>query len=162
MSDNSAVDRYTFERLDKYNTNLPRMKVYYCPYNGGEIHMIVLGGSADLMITPTMDGCSFGVGSATSEKYRLVGHVNVTRPPSAENPSAVAIHEQDEMLRSAMPGGSILSGTDYRAFGTAECGTTIGIRNHASGDWRFYVQNWNRPTGTTQYYLRNPPFRQFA
>ncbi len=162
IGSDKKIDMYSVEQVSKWNAGLPKLKIYYCHYETDAIHTIIVDDEANLMLTPTMDGCSFGVGSATRSGARLVGHVNVTRNKGGEAGSLEAIKQQDDMIKEAMPNAALMSGGEYRPFGNPDAGTTIGVRNTANGQWRFYTQFWYRPPSTTQYYLKQPSFRRFA
>lgn len=160
LADNSPCEVYSLERPDAWNSALPEFKAYFCFYEADEFHMLVVDRSADLMFTPRMDGCSFGVGSATDTGARLVGHVNVSRTENTPEGQRQQTRTQKEMLREAMPGASIMSPKQYMPFGSGQAGTTVGVRSRDSGQWSFYTQVWKRVAST--YQLCDPPVIRFA
>jgi hypothetical protein len=160
LADNAPCDVYSLERPDAWNTALPEFKAYFCFYEPDEFHMLVVDRYADLMFTPRMDGCSFGVGSATDTGARLVGHVNVSRTENTAEGQRQQTRTQKEMLREAMPGASIMSPKQYMPFGSGQAGTTVGVRDPGSGQWSFYTQVWKRVSSS--YQLCDPAVIRFA
>ncbi len=131
------------------NTQIP---AYFCPYNGNATYGTVVAGGADLAFTTQMDGCSFGVGSATATGDRLVFHANTAAP----TPGAQA-NAQDQQLRTAFQGqntqiATIWGPADYRVSrgGTSYKATTFGVRtpgaNGGAHIWRFYSQRYTLDT----------------
>lgn len=160
MASNTPCDQYLIERADSYNTDLEGLDVYFCYYAPDETHMMVVDDQADLMLTPTMNGCSFGVGSPASNGARLVGHANVSRNANTQQGAALQASSQDRLLRSAMNDVLLMSPDQYAPFGSGASGTTIGVRNAGSGRWSFYTQTWRR--AGTIYSLQVPAVVQFA
>lgn len=54
---------------------------YWCPYGENKTCKVMLGNDARLMITPLMNGCSFGLGSYNNGGGRLVMHGNNVNAP---------------------------------------------------------------------------------
>ena len=50
---------------------------YWCPDEANALQQVTLSNKANFMFTAKMDGCTFGVGSVTPSKDRLVCHVNL-------------------------------------------------------------------------------------
>jgi hypothetical protein len=61
-------------RWDRGNND--EIRGYWCPYRAEDCLGTMVGNEADYMFTATMNGCSFGVGSATSDGSRAVYHAN--------------------------------------------------------------------------------------
>jgi hypothetical protein len=128
---------YMIEKADNWNTKWPRFKSYFCFYEPDEMHILVVDKAADIMLTPTMNGCSFGVGSATETGARLVSHVNES-PVQGKQVQAV---NQAEMLKAGLGTPDIMGPDTYMTKDNIR-GTTIGFRRN--GQWSFFMQNWKQ------------------
>jgi len=56
-----------------------RFDAFFCPYENDRTHFVTLSNEASFMFTPTMDGCSFGIGSPSNNGTVIVGHSNAQR-----------------------------------------------------------------------------------
>lgn len=123
---------------------------YICDYKTGEINYQVLGPEANFCFTTTMNGCTFGIGSPTSDGSVLVSHANmaVPRVPTAETkalgPGLVPPGDQAErqlVVARALhgPGASYLTPDVYRHDHANV--TLVGGRT-STGAWKFYYQRW--------------------
>jgi len=154
VSNGSVCDIYRLEKPDAWNgANAEGDFVgYFCYYETDEVHLLVVDKDADLMFTPTMNGCSFGVGAANAKGARMVGHANVSRVDSTAHGFNGQVNTQNAQLTSAMPHGTIMDSHAYTPFGTGQSGTTFGIRNSGTGTWGFFTQVWKREGTTYQHY----------
>jgi hypothetical protein len=130
---------------DKY-TDAPRFNAYYCHYDTEETFDLMLspGGDVHLMLTPKMDGCSFGVGSETSSGGRRVAHANVSRTASTPEGIKEQGVTQASNLGKVIDKPKIIGPEDY--VGPDVAGTTVGV--WGGGHWSFFMQVWKRPTST--------------
>lgn len=123
--------------------NTTYLPVYFCPYSDNESHSIVLGDNADFMFTTNMDGCTFGIGSATPTGARRVAHINLRDHGALSHADqrgtlhvgglADAMVDPDRYMKSShLP----------QARHTEIMVTTVGIRNTGNGQWNFYYQQY--------------------
>lgn len=122
--------------------NTTYLPVYFCPYGDDEMHSIVVDQAADFMFTTNMDGCSFGVGSATPTGARRVAHVNLRSQAHAHAAQRGTLHlgaltdaivDPERYMKS--------SHVPTANYGEIKA-TTIGVRNTGNGQWRFYYQQF--------------------
>jgi hypothetical protein len=118
---------------------------YRCHYSSDSTFSLTLesGGDLYLMVTPAMNGCSFGVGSPTNSGARTVAHSNVSRTANTSQCTQRRGIAQATNLTVAIkdPNPSIIGPTDYvrdKVFGT-----TVGVWN--GNQWKFFMQVWKRP-----------------
>lgn len=117
-----------------------KFRAFWCHYSSDELHMQVVDNSADYMFTPVMDGCTFGIGTETSNGARMVGHVNVSRPSSDSAGFATQMKQQQDIMGAAIPSAALLEPSVYSPLGSGQKATTFGLRDRASGKWSFYTQ----------------------
>jgi hypothetical protein len=123
---------------------------YICDYKAGEINYQVLGREANFCFTTIMNGCTFGIGSPTSDGSVLVSHANMAVPsvPTAETkalgpglapPGSQA--ERQLAVAKALhgPGASYLTPDVYRH---EHANVTLFGGRTSSGAWKFYYQRW--------------------
>ncbi len=129
-------------------------KMYFCYYEPDEVHLLVVDKGANLMFTPTMNGCSFGVGSEAKGGARMVGHVNESREEATEKGAIKQAENQQAMLTAALFASkpSIMGPETYTPFGSGLSGTTFGVRDAKTDSWSFYTQVWKR-VSASEYYL---------
>lgn len=138
-----AIDKWRIERPDAYNggPNGPTVfQAYWCSYSPDELHLQVVESAADLMFTPRMDGCSFGVGAATPSGARFVGHANVSRASADQVGFDAQQDAQNTQLTRAI--GHLDGGIDastYSPLGSGQSGVTYGVRDTDSGAWSFHT-----------------------
>jgi hypothetical protein len=142
------------------------LRAYWCPYKNNNCLGDMVGNDSRYMFTATMNGCSFGIGSAAPDGSRLVYHVNLgggganVRDKRAVEGSLRAQAEAQEwaLLERNVPtsniiepmlyGGGVRS-VDHPSFGQvfsiANTSTTVGLRS-ATG-WDFYTLMY-RKNGT--------------
>jgi hypothetical protein len=133
---------FRIENLDNYNQDKPRFMAYYCHYSPDKMFSMTLGDEMNLMLTPAMNGCSFGVGSDTQSGARLVAHANVSRTEYSSQGIREQGATQAQQIGETIPGASIIGPADY--VGENVFGTTVGVRR--GGHWSFFMQRWRRPT----------------
>jgi hypothetical protein len=142
------------------------LECYWVSYEETKSKRCMLGTEADYMFTAAMDGCSFGVGSPTSDGHVLVGHANAadvgeraaeqakSRGLEAALASAwaraVQAGAQRRMLRKKMPrpptvfGPSGYKFIDHLGIDEEDApnwtsgATVFGVREE--GVWKFYAQ----------------------
>lgn len=153
LADNAQIPVYALEpilgqELNIFQRNPPSrnrdyLDAYWCPYDPGQLHAIVVDNAADFMFTTNMDGCSFGVGHATPTGSRRVAHVNLwgaTADSRGAQNMMLAVGGYDRLL---------INPNDYMQTPLAPTAvngeikvTTFGIRNTASGHWSFWSQQY--------------------
>jgi hypothetical protein len=124
------------------------LNAYWCPYDPGQMHAIVVADAANFMFTTNMDGCSFGVGHAAPDGSRRVAHTNMWGVvPNSRG-------AQNMMLQVAGYDRIIINPNEYMQtplVPTALNGeikiTTFGVRNPASGHWSFWYQQYRLLNG---------------
>lgn len=121
--------------------NVDYLYAYFCPYRPNETHGITLGTLSNFMFTTTMDGCTLGVGSPAVDGSCRVAHSNVTGVGAlnyATQAGILAVSSLDVAVDPVAyrgdPGAPIPNSV-----------TTIGVRNRATGAWRFMYQTWTVP-----------------
>jgi hypothetical protein len=123
---------------------------YWCSYKKNELHYVTLGTDASFVFTPTMDGCSFGIGQAASDGSVIVSHVNSERLDTATSKAAM-IADQRKQLQDFLKGrggaSKLFEPADYRTrktgFFSSEtglCTTTFGVRG--TSGWKFYAHRY--------------------
>jgi hypothetical protein len=116
----------------------------------GEINYQVLAREANFCFTTTMNGCTFGIGSPTTDGSVLVSHANMAVPlvPTPETkalgaglvPLGDQAERQLEVARALHgPGANYLTPDMYRHEHANV--TLIGGRT-STGAWKFYYQRW--------------------
>ncbi len=133
---------------------LPSLLVYWCPYVQDDLRGAALANDALFMFTPTMNGCSLGVGSYAGNGVRLVTHVNMANSGAAVpnyRPVSAARAQQRKLQRNILisehgPTVDIISPeqymTDNKGEETMES-TTFGI--HGIGqDWQFFTLSYKK------------------
>jgi len=96
-----------------------------------------------MMFTTAMDGCSFGIGSATPSGARMVYHSNLASMGSASAPTQQGDAQNTTLslvLGSTL--GHIFGPNDYRSSdgGGLQRSTTVGLRALNTGQWHFFSQ----------------------
>jgi hypothetical protein len=144
---------YYLASVDKWTTTPLRFTAYYCEYNENDTNMLVIDDAADLMFTPTMNGCSFAIGSPTNTGARLVAHANVTRRTDVTDVVGQQDKDQKAVLRNVGAfrkdeGGQIFGPKKYLEEGQQIQATTYGYR--VGQDWHFASQV-RRGVGAQKY-----------
>lgn len=143
LSDGSAIPSYALVpvsqneritlRADPAARDRDYLNAYWCNYGDDSQYAITVAGAADFMFTSNMDGCSFGVGSATPTGARRVSHINLRSQPGSHNLQRGTLTLQglddsvvdpDRYMTSSRVPGAI--------YGEIKA-TTIGIRDVGTG-----------------------------
>jgi len=119
---------------------------YYLPWDNNRHYETQLGDDADFMFTPTLDGCSFVVGSGASPK---VAHLNYQGSDGRIDQTRIDT-EIGNVFPSTVPDKSLKladyspnSHAEKMAGKTTEL-TVIGFRDPVTKTWRFFYQKRNR------------------
>ncbi|HEX7760175.1 MAG TPA: hypothetical protein VF459_11780 [Caulobacteraceae bacterium] len=149
-------------RLAK-NTDQAPLRAYVCPYQQDTIQGIMLGNQAQWCFTPTMDGCTFGIGSQGpgTNGTVLVSHVNTNRSGQAVGEAAgLDGHRQQQrkmqrnLVRSQVGMDAVLIEPDTYMTEGGEANklksTTFGS-HAANGPWTFHTQRY-RYSGNTFFH----------
>ena len=116
---------------------------YICDYKKGEINYQVLGREAKFCFTTTMNGCTFGIGSPTSDGSVLVSHANMATPlvPTVETKASgaglVPTGDQAERQLAVARAWAKLSDTRHEHANV----TLVGGRS-STGTWKCFYQRW--------------------
>lgn len=178
----SAVRRFTLEEAPAFQvTNLQNAKVYrlldipygptrdeylsayWCPYRANHQLGAMLEQDATYMFTAVMDGCSFGIGSATPDGSRAVFHANSatvgdqargTDPTKQKKVQkglkAQTKHQAKVLSHMHIAGGNVIDPSFYGG-GLEQTGgaytvkfksTTFGLRTNTG--WTFYTLKYRR------------------
>jgi hypothetical protein len=125
------------------SANRDYVMAYWCPYSPGEMHAIVVDNQANFMFTTNMDGCSFGIGSATPTGARRVAHINlwgVTANSRVAQNVTLQVSQLDEHLVN--PQRYMKSSLVPTALNGEIKITSFGIRDVGTGNWRFIYQQY--------------------
>ena len=134
--------------VDGRNKGTTAFWAFWCPYDQDRFGYTTLTGSCDFMFTATMDGCSFGIGSAGTDGSVVVGHVNSTHLELPNDTSAMEA-DQRQKLRMVLQSGlgskkkpKIFEPKHYRYRHKVRevSATTFGVRDR--GRWKFYAHRW--------------------
>ena len=101
----------------------------------------MLGNHSTVMLTHRMDGCTFGVGSATATGHVLVGHFNIQTVSGRADVGAM----RDSAKIMLGDNARLLEKTRYMKGNNQNITTTFGVRNN-NNRWKFYHQRY-RPDG---------------
>lgn len=123
---------------------------YICDYKDGQINYQVLDKDADFCFTWTMNGCTFGIGSRTTDGAVMVSHGNAKGQipkGGSQQETLSAQHDLQKGWAEALHGDSVtmLQPASYRPTGSKQVATTFGLRT-ADG-WKFYYQSYDIPGG---------------
>jgi hypothetical protein len=121
------------------------IKAYYLAWDNGRHYETQLGDKADFMFTPTLDGCSFVVGSGANPK---VSHLNYQNASQRIDQQEIKRRIQTEAFPTEnYQSLTVLKQKHYNPNSDAEklAGkntelTVAGFRNPKSNTWRFYYQ----------------------
>jgi len=144
----------------------PALKAYWCPYAQNDMRHTMLGNLARYVFTPTMDGCSLGIGSYNGNGGRRVTHINSARSGTALSPNVPTTEsraQQRKMQANLLKGEhglnvDIISPTDYQNWdlggeiNSAIKTTTWGVHD-TQQDWHFFVQSYVK-AGQSTYLWR--------
>jgi hypothetical protein len=161
-----AVDWYGKGRFDLFEFNAgtaDTIAAYYCPYEDNQALYVYLGDDADYMFTPSVSGCTFGIGSRTDKGGVLVGHANAKQVGTEADDAGAAdggraaqaqAQAQADMLSKPKMGDAprLIVPEDYVLGDRLKhVGTIMGVRRgdftgpSTSGSaWVFYTQTFTR------------------
>ena len=135
-------------------TEANTLLAYYCPYEDDQANYVFLGDEADYMFTPSVSGCTFGIGNRTDKGGVLVGHANA-KLIGIERGREAQQAEQATMLTDKKGMGDdpqLITPTAYNMGDyDANRGTIVGVRRsdyagNSSGEaWLFYTQTFAVP-----------------
>ena len=116
---------------------------YYLPWDNNRHYETKLGNAADYMFTPTLDGCSFVIGSGTSPRVSHLNYQNregrVDQPRIKEKIRKVFGDEGKKPTKLTLADYSPNSHAEKLA-GKTTMLTVAGFRDTASNTWSFYYQ----------------------
>lgn len=124
------------------------IEAYYLPWDNDRHYETQLGDDADFMFTPTLDGCSFVVGSGASPK---VSHLNYQGANGRIDQARIdtkigkvfAGETAQDLATLKLDDYSPNSHAEKMAGKTTEL-TVVGFRDPVAGGWRFYYQKRQR------------------
>ncbi len=116
---------------------------YWCPYEDNTLQTTTVGNLANIMFTAPMNGCSFGIGSATGDGSRLVGHANLKSTPGGRS-------TQNKVLKVGKMTEGLVDPDIYMSLAGNDpvLVTTFGVRDPSTKSWSFYYQLSTSATGT--------------
>jgi hypothetical protein len=137
------------------------LRVYWCPYVQNGTKEAMLANEALYVFTPTMNGCTFGVGSYVGNGIRRVAHVNAGRvgadAEATRGEAGARLLQSTEQARIARDKlgltASLINPGDYQPDEVGGMGmqsTTFG-QHDSGGDWSFYTLKY-RKIGSTVYH----------
>jgi hypothetical protein len=138
------------------------LMVFWCGYAQDSLHYSILSGQGgpDVMLTPTMDGCTFGIGHSARDGSCLVTHANNAAQQAGPNDMGTMPQAQRQATKSMfkLAGKKLkysLQPDDYRwadegqGMRTIASSSTFGVR--ANAHWRFYRHRYLVGMGTYIY-----------
>jgi hypothetical protein len=147
-------DRGVFELIYCRDETENTVVAYYCPYEDNEANYVFLGDEAEYMFTPSVSGCTFGIGSRTDKGGVLVGHANAKKIGTEQGREAQQAAQASLLTGKKGMGDAprLISPTDYN-MGIPDTyrGTIVGVRrsNYAANSsgkaWLFYTQTFSVP-----------------
>ncbi len=133
--------------MQKGKSDLPSLRTYFCPYNQNELKSTTLGNDALFMFTPTMDGCTLGIGSDAGNGVQRVTHANCARGGASAEAWGIEIaREQQAKLQKNLlisQLGQTLQLISPNMYTTTSHGgryksTTFGVHGF-NMTWEFYT-----------------------
>jgi hypothetical protein len=147
------------------------LSAYWCPYRANHQLGAMLEQDAVYMFTAVMDGCSFGIGSATPDGSRAVFHANSaavgdqargtdpTRQKKVQKGLKAQTKHQAKLLsHMRIEGGNVIDPNFYGggleqtsgAYTVKYKSTTVGLRT-ARG-WTFYTLKYRRASRSIEHH----------
>jgi hypothetical protein len=121
------------------------LAAYWCNYGQDEQFRIMVAGAANFMFTTTMDGCTFGIGSATATGARLVSHINMSWEGAQAHTAQRGVLRHQGMAQHIVdPDRYMRTQHVPQALPGQIKATTVGVRD-AAGHWTFRYQQYYRP-----------------
>jgi hypothetical protein len=127
---------------------------YWCPYKQNDVKYTNIGNAAGYVFTPTMDGCTLGLGSYDGNGGRRIGHANMARTGAAvsSSPTNESRDQQARMQGNFIKSelglqATLLNPSDYQNWTVGgevnnAIKTTTWGSHVVGGDWSFYVQSY--------------------
>ena len=110
------------------------IRAYWLHYQQGQVKQLQLGGSANLMFTPTLNGCTFAVGPGTTP---IVVHANYQT--SGSDGRRIDQTKMDTEIGKIITPVKIFRKADYESADLPSVNVTVlGIN---TDQWRFYWQS---------------------
>jgi hypothetical protein len=143
--------------LELADTSIPKdekRRAYFVPYFVDTTCGATLGSGARYMFTPTMDGCSFGVGAQNGNSSVLVMHSNSATSAASYGPMNAGALNQQEKVQRILLNSAFLANNDALTssiapsqYMTLNGGIPLGtdkVRSTtfgrlSNGTWRFYT-----------------------
>jgi len=110
------------------------VEVYWCPYKDNTLCNTTVGNAANLMFTAGMNGCTFGIGSATPDGTRRVAHINLKTQQNMREKQRFMMGQLKYDDGLVDPDIYMLEGNDPVIV------TVVGVRNPKTSQWAFYYQ----------------------
>lgn len=153
--DGRVVDVYYIKKSSETSTR-KSLKSYICDYTAGDVEYCTLGSAGNFCFTITMNGCTFGIGSKTSDGTVVVTHANTGGQTGQQQTQTFDTHAQQNSTLT-----SILEPALYRHMATGLTATTFGIKT--SKGWKFYFQLFKTQNGIFKCFGTFPvPTQQFS
>lgn len=127
-------------RSNPASKNVDYLEAYWCSYADNAQHSVFVDQAANFMFTVEMDGCTFGVGSATPTGGRRVAHINMRSQNNSHEKQSTVLTGQGLNQHTVVPDKYMKSSHVPNAVIGEIKATTLGIRNSANGGWNFYYQ----------------------
>ncbi len=133
----------------------PSLPAYWCPYEQNALKSAMLGDDALFAFTPTMNGCSVGLGSSTGSGAQMMSHSNAGAIGAEWESEGLGVararqsQSQHNQLRFKLGNSALILGPeDYRPNAVMES-TTFAV--HALGrPWTLNTLTYRR-TGRATY-----------
>ena len=153
--------RYELDQPGKYKLVAGTdFNAYWCPYASDTVNRVTLAGAADYMFTPTMNGCSFGIGIAAPDGSVRVAHANTTEHEALD----AIMDETGKMLRPFTRQNETYNNAIMNAQGTKQGATKQALQleqlkaglaeKHDSLSNHISLAAYNGCTGITTFGLR--------
>lgn len=136
------------------------MRIYWCPYEQNGIKSVMLGSDALYAFTPTMNGCSVGLGSHGGGGNQQMAHVNAGRVGKDWEAQGMdvgrarqASSQHAQLTNKLGHDSTIIQPEDYRLNGHGEhqMESTTHASHAFNGAWNLYTQTY-RKAGSKTYY----------
>jgi len=164
---NVPVPAQVVSQRDHYGTagsqhHLEDLDVFWCGYAQDSVQFSILSGTngPSVMLTPTMDGCSFGIGHSAPDGTVIVCHANAASQQASLTDLGTMPSAQKRAIKSVFRNSGvktkyILGPDDYRwgkdagVWRTVISASTYGVRD--AGHWRFYRHSYRKDMGDYVY-----------
>jgi hypothetical protein len=123
---------------------------YWCPYEINRTSFTTLSGDADYMFTATMDGCSFGIGTAAPDGTVTVSHSNSAQDDTQTSHKPMIAAQKVNLRNLLGKKGKLFQPGDYRSRGVFKkkadvSAMTFGVKVGKS--WRFFSHRFRKDFG---------------